>query len=70
MSRRPESDFERAVESGRSQATIYRFLYDRNEVNMKRLLFLALAAVSAAAISCGSGKPGSAGSYGGGTGGG
>ncbi len=37
---------------------------------MKRLLFLALAALSAAVISCGNSKPGSAGSYGGGTGGG
>jgi hypothetical protein len=37
---------------------------------MKRLLFLALAALSAVAISCGGSKPGSAGSYGGGTGGG
>ena len=37
---------------------------------MKRLLFLALAVLSAMAISCGKSKPGRAGSYGGGTGGG
>jgi hypothetical protein len=59
-----------SIDPGKSQATIYPFLNDRIEVHMKRLLFLALAALSATAFSCGSSKPGSAGSYGGGTGGG
>jgi uncharacterized membrane protein len=65
-----DSGFWHSIDPGMSQATIYRFLNDRNEVHMKRLLFLALAALSATAISCGGSKPGSAGSYGGGTGGG